>query len=63
MKQMTERRITMKCNVSGGSCRVCPGVWLAGLLLVGMLIQSLFFRATASQPPAKPNPAPQTAPR
>jgi hypothetical protein len=62
MKQMTERRLTMKCNVSAGNCRVCPGVWLAGLLLVGMLIQNVFFGDSDLRPSAKPNPAPHQAP-
>lgn len=42
----------MECNVSGGGCRICPGMWLAGLLLIGMLIQSLFFSDAGSTPPA-----------
>ena len=32
----------MSCNVKGTGCRVCPGVWLAGILLLISLFQSLF---------------------
>ena len=48
----------MTCHVSGGGCRVCPGVWLAGLVLLGMLIQSVFFSAPPSPTPAQTDPAP-----
>lgn len=49
----------MSCNVSGGNCRVCPGVWLAGVVLLGMLIQSVFFSASSpSQVPVRPESAP-----
>ncbi|MFO0922184.1 MAG: hypothetical protein U0905_06810 [Pirellulales bacterium] len=29
----------MTCNVDSG-CRVCPGMWLAGVLMVIMLVQT-----------------------
>lgn len=48
----------MSCNVSGGGCRVCPGVWLAGLVLLGMLIQGVFFSSSSSPAPVQPDSAP-----
>jgi hypothetical protein len=43
----------MECNVNGSGCRICPGMWLAGLLLIGMLIQSWFFSDAGSTPSAE----------
>lgn len=37
----------MACDISGG-CKVCPGMWIAGVLLLAMIIQSWFVRAPAS---------------
>lgn len=35
----------MACDVDGSGCKVCPGMWIAGLLLLMLMIQSVFFRA------------------
>ena len=34
----------MSCDVTGCGCKICPGMWMAALLLAGMLVQNLFFR-------------------
>jgi hypothetical protein len=39
-----ERKANMSCDISGSGCKICPGMWIAGLLLVVMMIQNLFFR-------------------
>ena len=31
----------MKCNVNGGWCRICPGMWVAAALLLFSLVQGL----------------------
>ncbi len=38
----------MGCDLGGSGCRVCPGMWIAGAMLVGMLLQSLFNRVSTS---------------
>lgn len=43
----------MSCDVTGGGCKICPGMWLAALLLAGMLVQNLLFRP-ATPPTAAP---------
>lgn len=35
----------MACNIDGSGCKVCPGMWIAGLLFLVMMIQSFFFRS------------------
>ena len=32
----------MACDMNGAGCRVCPGMWIAGILLSLLLVQSLF---------------------
>lgn len=34
----------MSCDINGLGCKVCPGMWIAGLLFLVMMIQSVFFR-------------------
>ncbi len=33
----------MSCDLNGG-CRVCPGFWLLGILILGVLVQGWFFQ-------------------
>ena len=43
----------MACNIDGSGCKVCPGMWIAGLLFLVMMIQNVFFRLpTPSKIPA-----------
>ena len=43
----------MACNIDGSGCTVCPGMWIAGLLFLVMMIQNVFFRLpTPSKIPA-----------
>ena len=35
----------MACDINGSGCKVCPGMWIAGLLFLVMTLQSIFFRA------------------
>ncbi len=39
----------MSCNVNGKGCRVCPGMWVAAVLLLFAMIQS-FFPQTPAEP-------------
>ncbi len=32
----------MACNIDGSGCKVCPGMWIAGLLFLVMMIQKRF---------------------
>jgi hypothetical protein len=42
----------MSCSVKGTGCRVCPGMWLAGILLAVALLQGLFAdRSTTESTP------------
>ena len=41
----------MSCSVKGTGCRVCPGMWLAGILLLVVLFQSLFSGNSTSERP------------
>lgn len=34
----------MSCDISGSGCKICPGMWIAGILFLVMMIQSVFFR-------------------
>lgn len=34
----------MACDINGSGCKVCPGMWIAGLLFLVITLQSLFFR-------------------
>ncbi len=34
----------MGCELGHRGCRICPGMWIAGAMLVGMLLQSSFHR-------------------
>jgi hypothetical protein len=43
----------MGCDINGSGCKVCPGMWIAGLVLLVMALQSLFFRSSA--PPRRPS--------
>lgn len=38
----------MACNLDGG-CRVCPGMWLAGVMILIMLIQTWLLPAVESK--------------
>lgn len=40
----------MSCNLKGTGCRVCPAMWLAGILLLVTLFQSLFSANSTSAP-------------
>ena len=43
----------MACDIDGSGCKVCPGIWIAGLLFLVMMVQSVFFRTpTLSTIPA-----------
>lgn len=46
----------MTCSTNSGSCRVCPGMWIAGAVLLFMLVQNLFVERFAphSEPSAPP---------
>ncbi len=33
----------VSCDLNGG-CRVCPGFWLLGILILGVLVQRWFFK-------------------
>ena len=48
----------MTCSTSGGWCRVCPGVWLAGAVLLFMLAQNFFLKRFT--PPPASNTPPET---
>jgi hypothetical protein len=37
----------MACDISGSGCKICPGMWIAGILLLVMTLQSFFFRASS----------------
>jgi hypothetical protein len=39
----------MSCSVKGTGCRVCPGMWLAGILLLISIFQSLFLGTSTSE--------------
>ena len=42
----------MSCSVKGTGCRVCPGMWLAGILFAVALLQGLFTdRSTTESKP------------
>jgi hypothetical protein len=41
----------MACDVNGNGCKVCPGIWVAGFMLLAMLVQSLFFWPTNNTKP------------
>ena len=43
----------MSCSLKGTGCRVCPGMWLAGLLLLIVLFQSLFSGKSTSERPVQ----------
>jgi hypothetical protein len=47
----------MSCSVKGTGCRVCPGMWLAGILLLVALFQSLF----SANPTAESRPQVQSS--
>ena len=47
----------MSCNVKGTGCRLCPGMWLAGILLLLALFQSLFSANSTSQRSAQDEPS------
>lgn len=34
----------MTCDITGSGCKVCPGFWIAGILLLVVVIQSWFAR-------------------
>lgn len=36
----------MKCSTNGG-CRICPGIWVAGAVLLFMLVQNLLLERLA----------------
>ncbi len=38
----------MVCNKDGSGCKICPGMWIAGVLILVMIIQSWFARTPAS---------------
>ena len=38
----------MACNLNQNNCAVCPGMWIAGLLLLFVLAQNLLFPRTPS---------------
>ena len=38
----------MGCDMNGSGCKICPGMWIAALLFLVMMIQSVFFRAPTS---------------
>lgn len=42
----------MSCSVEGG-CRICPGMWLAALMLAFVLAQSAYERWSGSRSSAK----------
>jgi hypothetical protein len=42
----------MACNLSGSCCRVCPGMWIAGVLFLVMIGQSWFSRQSVQSTPA-----------
>lgn len=46
----------MTCSVNGSCCKVCPGMWIAGVLFLVMIGQSWFVRQSVqSTPPVPPS--------
>jgi hypothetical protein len=37
----------MACDISGSGCKICPGMWIAGILFLVMTLQGFFFRASS----------------
>lgn len=37
----------MACDISGSGCKICPGMWIAGILFLVMTLQSLFFSTSS----------------
>lgn len=52
----------MSCNVNGTGCRVCPGMWLAGILLVMAIIQGLFSSNATPESPTEAQPSTENLP-
>jgi hypothetical protein len=40
----------MTCSTKNSCCNVCPGMWIAGALMLAMLFQALFIRPSAPKP-------------
>jgi hypothetical protein len=38
----------MTCDINGRGCKGCPGIWIAGVLLVVMFLQSWLFPVATS---------------
>ncbi|MCC6509504.1 MAG: hypothetical protein IT423_10375 [Pirellulaceae bacterium] len=38
----------MTCDISGAGCKICPGVWLAAILLLVMVVQGWLTKPTTS---------------
>ncbi len=45
----------MACNLTGSCCRVCPGMWIAGVLVLVMIGQSWFARQSVRSTPLTPS--------
>ncbi len=52
----------MACDINGSGCKVCPGMWIAGLLLLVMTLQSIFFRAPTPSDASSANSTGQSQP-
>lgn len=35
----------MACDISGSGCKICPGMWIAGILVLVMTVQGFFLGA------------------
>lgn len=53
----------MTCSTNGGGCRVCPGIWVAGAVLLFMLAQNFLAQNFFLKPftPASDSSTPRAA--
>jgi len=48
----------MACNLNGSCCKVCPGIWIAGVLFLVIIGQSWFGRPPVQSTHLTPSASP-----